>query len=78
MSLGLFSPHYIKAAPVALVRSADGELVAFATLMPTGSKKLLTIDLMRHSHHAPSGIMDKIFVSMFQYGQEHGYEYFDL
>lgn len=77
-SLGFFSPQYINEAPVALVRSADGELVAFATLMPTGSKKLLTIDLMRHSHHAPSGIMDKIFVSMFQYGQEHGYEYFDL
>ncbi|WP_251545555.1 bifunctional lysylphosphatidylglycerol flippase/synthetase MprF [Limosilactobacillus caecicola] len=77
-SLGYFSPQYINEAPVALVRASDGQLVAFATLMPTGSKKLLTIDLMRHSHTAPSGIMDKIFVSMFQYGQEHGYEYFDL
>lgn len=77
-SLGFFSPQYINEAPVALVRSAEGQLVAFATLMPTGGKKLLTIDLMRHSHAAPSGIMDKIFVSMFQYGQEHGYEYFDL
>ena len=77
-SLGFFSPQYINEAPVALVRSAEGELVAFATLMPTGGKKLLTIDLMRHSHNAPSGIMDKIFVSMFQYGQENGYEYFDL
>lgn len=77
-SLGFFSPQYINEAPVALVRAVDGELVAFATLMPTGSKKLLTIDLMRHSHKAPSGIMDKIFVSMFEYGQNHGYEYFDL
>lgn len=77
-SLGFFSPQYINEAPVALVRSKEGQLVAFATLMPTGSKKLLTIDLMRHSHAAPSGIMDKIFVSMFLYGQQNGYEYFDL
>ncbi|WP_295730987.1 bifunctional lysylphosphatidylglycerol flippase/synthetase MprF [uncultured Limosilactobacillus sp.] len=77
-SLGFFSPQYINEAPVALVRSANGQLVAFATLMPTGSKKLLTIDLMRHRRDAPSGIMDKIFVSMFQYGQDNGYEFFDL
>ncbi len=77
-SLGFFSPQYINEAPVALVRSAAGELVAFATLMPTGGKKLLTIDLMRHRRDAPSGIMDKIFVSMFQYGQQEGYQYFDL
>ena len=53
-------------------------MVAFATFMPTGSKKLLTIDLMRHSKDAPSGIMDKVFISMFLYGQEHGYQEFDL
>lgn len=77
-SLGFFSRQYINEAPVATVRDTDGQLVAFATLMPTGTKKLLTIDLMRHSHAAPSGIMDKIFVSMFLYGQDNGYEYFDL
>lgn len=77
-SLGFFSPSYINTAPVATVRNQDGVLVAFATLMPTGGKKILTIDLMRHSHLAPSGIMDKIFVSLFFYGQKNGYQYFDL
>ncbi|EEW54111.1 bifunctional lysylphosphatidylglycerol flippase/synthetase MprF [Limosilactobacillus antri] len=77
-SLGFFDPYYINQAPVGLVRDKDGKLVAFATFMPTGSKKILTIDLMRHSKDAPSGIMDKIFISMYQYGQENGYTYFDL
>lgn len=77
-SLGFFSEDYIQQAPVAIVTDKDDKIVAFATFMPTGGKKYLTIDLMRHTHDAPSGIMDKIFISMFLYGQEHGYEYFDL
>ncbi|WP_242360950.1 bifunctional lysylphosphatidylglycerol flippase/synthetase MprF [Limosilactobacillus antri] len=77
-SLGFFDPYYVNQAPVGLVRDKDGKLVAFATFMPTGGKEILTIDLMRHSKDAPSGIMDKIFISMYQYGQENGYTYFDL
>lgn len=77
-SLGFFEDYYINQAPVGIVRDKDGKMVAFATFMPTGSKKLLTIDLMRHSQEAPSGIMDKVFISMFQYGQENGYQEFDL
>ena len=77
-SLGFFDPYYINQAPVGTVRDKDGKLVAFATFMPTGGKEVLTIDLMRHSKDAPSGIMDKIFISMYQYGQENGYTYFDL
>ncbi|WP_076459555.1 bifunctional lysylphosphatidylglycerol flippase/synthetase MprF [Limosilactobacillus caccae] len=77
-SLGFFDPYYINQAPVGIVRDQDGKMVAFATFMPTGGKEILTIDLMRHSKDAPSGIMDKIFISMYQYGQENGYTYFDL
>ena len=77
-SLGFFDPYYINQAPVGVVRDKDGKMVAFATFMPTGGKEILTIDLMRHSKDAPSGIMDKIFISMYQYGQENGYTYFDL
>lgn len=77
-SLGFFDEYYLNQAPVALVRDAEGTLVAFASMMPTGGKEILTIDLMRHSKDAPSGIMDEIFISLFKYGQEEGYTYFDL
>jgi len=77
-SLGFFDDYYLNQAPVAIVRDKDGKLVAFASMMPTGGKEILTIDLMRHSKQAPSGIMDEIFISLFKYGQENGYTYFDL
>lgn len=77
-SLGYFDPAYLNTAPIGIVTDAHDKIVAFATFMPTGGKKILTIDLMRHTHDAPSGIMDKIFIAMFEYGQQHGYTYFDL
>lgn len=77
-SLGFFDSYYINQAPVGIIRDKEGKMVAFATFMPTGGKKILTIDLMRHSKDAPSGIMDKIFITLFEYGKENGYERFDM
>lgn len=78
-SLGFFDEYYLQQAPIAIVKNQEQKIVAFATLMPTGGKKILTIDLMRHDRDlAPSGIMDMIFVNLFLYGQKTGYEYFDL
>ena len=78
-SLGFFDEYYLQQAPIAIVKNQDQQIVAFATLMPTGGKQILTIDLMRHDRDlAPSGIMDMIFVNLFLYGQKAGYEYFDL
>lgn len=78
-SLGYFSKDYLNQAPIAIVRSKEGQLVAFATLMPTGGKQTLTIDLMRHDRQlAPSGIMDEIFINLFWYGQKEGYDSFYL
>ena len=76
-SLGFFDESYIQRAPVAIVRDKDGKLVSFATLVPM-EKVTLSIDLMRHRSDAPSGIMDKVFIELFKYGQENGYKYFDL
>lgn len=76
-SLGFFDEDYLNEAPVCLIRDASGKLVAFASMMPM-DEKTLSIDLMRHSQDAPSGIMDKIFISLFEYGKEQGYEYFDM
>lgn len=76
-SLGFFDEEYIQMTPVAVVKDKDDKIVSFATLMPM-QKDTLSIDLMRHSKDAPSGIMDKIFIELFKYGQENGYKYFDL
>lgn len=76
-SLGFFDEYYLNQAPIAIVRDADNEIIAFANLMPM-QKDVLSIDLMRHKKDAPSGIMDLIFISLFRYGTKNGYQQFNL
>ena len=59
--------------------SEEGEIVAFANIMPTKNKRVATIDLMRYDFEkAPEGIMDYLFVKLFQYFQAEGKQYFDM
>ena len=39
---------------------------------------MTSIDLMRSSEEAPSGIMDGIFINLFNYSKEEGYRWFNL
>lgn len=77
-SLGFFSEDYLKRAPIAIVRDKNGTLVGFANIMPTYDKEQATIDLMRYSKDAPPGVMDYLFISLFEYTREEGYDYFNL
>lgn len=77
-SLGFFDADYLQKAPIAVVYDTDGQIVAFANKMPTGTQSITSIDLMRHRKSAPSGIMDEIFINLFQEKQAAGYEYFNL
>lgn len=77
-SLGFFDESYVQAAPVAIVKNSVGRIVAFATLMPSHTEELASIDLMRHSDEAPSGIMDFLFVNLYQWSQANDYQEFNL
>ena len=79
-SLGFFSEDYLQRAPIAVIKNAEHEIVAFANFMPTYTDNLGTIDLMRHNpEKAPGGTMDFLFINLFQYMRdEMGIEYFDL
>ncbi len=78
-SLGFFSESYLQRGPMAVVKNSDGEIVSFANIMPTYTKEIGTIDLMRHhDEKAPSGSMDFLFVNLFDYMKEQGIRYFDL
>ncbi|MBW1605992.1 bifunctional lysylphosphatidylglycerol flippase/synthetase MprF [Lactobacillus sp. Sy-1] len=77
-SLGYFDPYYLNQAPIAIMKNKDGRVVAFANIMPTGEHEVTSIDLMRSSDDAPSGIMDGIFINLFQYSLENKYQYFNL
>ena len=77
-SLGFFSEDYLQRGPIAIAIDKNNKLVAFANIMPTYTKEEGTIDLMRYSNDAPSGVMDFLFISLFIYMNEQGIEYFNL
>jgi phosphatidylglycerol lysyltransferase len=76
-SLGYFDETYLSKAPIAVVRS-DEKIVAFANIMPTYTQELVTIDLMRHTADAPKGVMDFLFIKLFEHFQAQGIAKFDL
>lgn len=76
-SLGAFSDAYLDRGPVAIVRS-KGELVAFASLMETATRREAGIDLMRESPASTPGTMDYLFVKLILYYQAAGFERFGL
>jgi phosphatidylglycerol lysyltransferase len=78
-SLGWFDDDYIRACKVMVARSAvDDDIAAFANLVPEYQLNECTIDLMRRSKDAPSGTMDFMFVSLFQWAKSAGFDTFNL
>ncbi len=76
-SLGFFSEPYLCRTPVALV-TKNGEAFAFANMQVTDVREELSIDLMRHGHDVPNGIMDYLFGQLMMWGKEQGYRWFSL
>lgn len=75
-SLGRFDPSYLVHFPLALVK-VKGRLVAFANLW-TGSGREVSVDLMRYSPDAPSGVMEYLFIELMTWGRENGFERMSL
>jgi phosphatidylglycerol lysyltransferase len=76
-SLGAFDERYLSHFPVAVVR-VDGQVVAFANVLASGTMSELSIDLMRYSPDAPRGVMDYLFVELMLWGARVGYQTFNL
>ncbi|MGA7952346.1 MAG: phosphatidylglycerol lysyltransferase domain-containing protein [Gloeobacterales cyanobacterium] len=77
-SLGWFDEAYLRECQIAAVRTPQGHLSAFANVVPEYQLNEITLDLMRHRAETENGTMDFMFVSMFQYFQEQGYDSFNL
>ena len=76
-SMGGFVERYVAEFPCALVRK-EGRIVAFASLWTTPDKSEFSMDLMRYCDEAPKNVMDFLFVELFQWGREAGYQAFDF
>jgi phosphatidylglycerol lysyltransferase len=68
-----FSEEYVSCFPIAVLYDPQGKIIAFATLA-TDYKKSITIDLMRKFPDSPHGTMDVLFIQIFKWAKEHGFQ----
>ncbi|SFJ03678.1 phosphatidylglycerol lysyltransferase [Terrisporobacter glycolicus] len=78
-SIGFFNKEYLSKEPICVVRDKENNIKGFANIMPMyDNNETLSIDLMRFSRESCNGIMDFMFVNLFEYGKEHGYSRFNM
>ncbi|MBC1365166.1 bifunctional lysylphosphatidylglycerol flippase/synthetase MprF [Listeria welshimeri] len=76
-SLGFFDTYYLEQADIAIAKNVEGIVVGFASMMPSYTEEMTSIDLMRYSKEAPSGIMDFLFIHLFEKAKEDGFQTFN-
>ena len=77
-SLGWFYDEYIRDCEIVAVQTADGQISAFANVIPEYQLNEISIDLMRRRTEVEQGTMDFLFASMFEHFQKRGYDTFNL
>ena len=77
-SLGWFDEAYLNTCPILLVRDREGFIVAFANLVTEFQANEIAVDLMRYLQRTESGLMDFLFVSLFQWARDQGFATFNL
>ncbi len=77
-SLGWFDEEYLNTCPILLVRDGEGFIDAFANVVTEFQMNEAAVDLMRHRSFSEKGIMDFLFVSLFQWAKEQGFASFNL
>jgi phosphatidylglycerol lysyltransferase len=76
--LGWFYDDYIRNGPVFAVLSPSGRINAFANIGQEYTLNETTVDLTRRRPDVESGTMDFLFVSLFLWAREQGYDTFNL
>ncbi|MEK5391119.1 MULTISPECIES: bifunctional lysylphosphatidylglycerol flippase/synthetase MprF [Heyndrickxia] len=78
-SLGFFDKDYLNLGPIAVVKNEEGVPIAFTSLMPKyDDHKTLSLDLMRQLSDIPPGIMDFMFIHLFEWAGQNGYSQFNI
>ena len=77
-SLGWFDYDYLRGCQIATVENEGGEIMAFANIIPEYKLNEITIDLMRKIENTEHGVMEFLFVSLFQHYKQLNYDGFNL
>ncbi len=77
-SIGYFDPRYLTSFPCAIVRDREKKIVGFANILPGPGEEEFSVDLMRYVPQCPNGVMDFLFLHLFEWGKTHNYRTFNL
>ena len=77
-TVGVFSEEEVRSTPVFAAVQPDGRILAFVNIIRSYAPGETTIDLMRHRRDAPHGIMDSLFVQLFERQKANGFTRFSL
>jgi phosphatidylglycerol lysyltransferase len=77
-TMGTFADRSIRSSPLAAAVDARGRVQAFMNIIPSFCPGETTIDLMRHRQDAPDGVMDYLFIKLFERQKEKGFTRFNL
>ncbi|EKN69813.1 lysylphosphatidylglycerol synthetase [Neobacillus bataviensis LMG 21833] len=76
-SLGFFDETYLNKAEIAVVRANEVGILGFVSLMPVyDQNQTISLDMMRFKKDSPNGTMDFVFLSLFEWAKEQGYQSF--
>ncbi len=76
--LGNFETEYVRNTAMLAAFNAKGEMQGFVNIIPSYAPKTATIDLMRYQVDAPNGLMDFLFLELFEYLKRQGVQYFSM
>lgn len=76
-SVGRFDRAYLQHFRLGLARR-DGRIVAFASLLETGTRASAAVDLMRYSAEAPANVMQFLFIAVMEALKAEGVRQFSL
>ncbi len=77
-TLGMFDPDYVRSTPLLLASEKGGRALAFMNQVPSYVPGEATIDLMRRRIDVPNGIMDYLFIKLFEDLKASGFTRFSL
>lgn len=77
-SIGFFDPTYLTSFPCAIVWDNSGRIVAFANILLGPDNEEYSVDLMRYLPECPNGVMDFLFLKLFEWGKAWSYRTFNL
>jgi phosphatidylglycerol lysyltransferase len=77
-TLGAFNREYIGTTTILEAVAPGNRVLGFVNLVPSYRKGEMTSDLMRRRNDVPNGLMDYIFIELFLYLKQRGYERFNM